>query len=162
MSHWTNFLIVIFAQLVLLLLLAHWKQGLKKITLPFVLQSMALGTVAGIVVDLVVGKYIGIFGYALGFTPVFLIFNGAFSYGLWILTIRTLQPECLLPLCAWTIIIGLVYEVVNYFFRVWYWTFGSTFLCQEAIVIFVAYCGLGLLTALWLSITTKEKFRALR
>lgn len=155
MSHWTNFLVVISAQLVLLLLLAYSKQGLKKITFTFVLQSLFLGIVAGIIFDLVVGKYIGIFDYALDFTPMFLVLNGALSYGIWILTIRMLQSERLLQFFVWTVLIGLIYEVVNYFFRVWYWTFEGSFLYQEAVVIFVAYCGLGLLTTLWLSITTK-------
>lgn len=159
MSHWTNFLVVISAQLVLLLLLAYSKQGLKKITFTFVLQSLFLGIVAGIIFDLVVGKYIGIFDYALDFTPMFLVLNGALSYGIWILTIRILQSERLLQFFVWTVLIGLIYEVVNYFFRVWYWTFEGSFLYQEAVVIFVAYCGLGLLTTLWLSITTKKEIQ---
>lgn len=159
MSHWTNFLVVISAQLVLLLLLAYSKQGLKKITFTFVLQSLFLGIVAGIIFDLVVGKYIGIFDYALDFTPMFLVLNGALSYGIWILTIRILQSERLLQFFVWTVLIGLIYEVVNYFFRVWYWTFEGSFLYQEAVVIFVAYCGLGLLTTLWLSITIKKEIQ---
>ena len=159
MSHWTNFLVVISAQLVLLLLLAYSKQGLKKITFTFVLQSLFLGIVAGIIFDLVVGKYIGIFDYALDFTPMFLVLNGALSYGIWILTIHILQSERLLQFFVWTVLIGLIYEVVNYFFRVWYWTFEGSFLYQEAVVIFVAYCGLGLLTTLWLSITTKKEIQ---
>jgi hypothetical protein len=130
-TSWVNFLVVVSVQLLFFLFLAHKKKALKKITPDLLVKSLIAGAVFGIAFDLVVGEYLGIFNYALHFDPLFLIINGALSYGLWILTVQLLQREHLLAFCAWTIAIGFVYEVVNYFYPVWSWTFSGSFLYQE-------------------------------
>jgi hypothetical protein len=160
MSPWSNFIVVICAQLVIFLFLAYKKKATLKIRPRIVLKSIAVGTVFGIAFDVVVGKYLGIFNYVLHFDPLFLIINGALSYGLWILTIQLLQSERFISFCTWSIGIGLVYEIVNYFYPVWIWTFGGSFLYQESLVIFIAYCGLAILAALTASFTMKTPFKA--
>jgi hypothetical protein len=158
MSPWSNFFVVICAQLLFFLFLAHRKQAFKVITPSLVIKSVVAGVVFGIAFDLVVGKYLGIFSYFLHFDPVFLVINGALSYGLWILTMQLLKSERLLSFLSWTIVIGFAYEVVNHFYPVWSWTFGGSFLYQESIVILAGYCGLAILTAFVLAFTTRPKF----
>lgn len=162
MSSWTNFLVVICMQLLFFLFLAHKKRAFKQITLGLLVKSVVLGAVFGIAFDLLVGKYLGIFSYALHFDTLFLIINGVLSYGLWVLTVQLLQSERFLSFCAWTIAIGLVYEVTNRFYPVWSWTFSGSFLYQESVVILAAYCGLGILTALAASLTMQTQFRAFK
>lgn len=161
MEPWLDFFIIIGLQLLLLLFIAFQKRAFREIT-PYLLAHIALqGIVFGVMFDLLIGKYAGVFDYALGFGPLFLIINGALSYGLWIATIFLLRPERFFRFYLSTISIGGLYEFANYFFPVWTWKFSSNFLSQEALVIFVAYCGLSLPTALLLSLTMKARFRAL-
>ena len=151
---------IICVQLLVFLVIAHKKRILKKITPRHIVISSALGVAFGIAFDLLVGRYLGIFDYVLGFHPLFLFVNGALSYGLWFLTIQLLQSERFLSFCGWTIAIGLVYETANYFFPVWAWTFDGSFLFQESVVILAAYCGLAILAAVTASLTTQARFRA--
>lgn len=162
MNPWADFAAVIFVQLLAFLFLAYKKQAFKRVTLSLIAKSAVLGVVFGIVFDLAIGKYLGVFDYALHFGVLFLIINGGLSYGLWILTIQLLQNERFLAFCGWTIAIGLVYEIANYFFTVWIWTFDGSFLYREAVVIFAAYCGLAILAALASTISTKMRYRAFR
>lgn len=82
------------------------------------------------------------------------------SYGIWMLTVQLLQHEHLLAFCGGVISIGFIYEVTNYFFPVWAWTFGGSFLYQEVVVILAGYCGLAMLMALFASLVTRTRFRA--
>jgi hypothetical protein len=145
MNPWINFLVVICMQFLFFLLLLYKLRAFKKITCGLLIKSVVAGVLLGVTFDLLVGKYLGIFSYILHLGLPFLILNGALSYGLWILTLQLLQSECPLSFCVWTSATGLVYEVVNYFYPVWFWTFNGSFLFQEVIVIFVGYCGGALL-----------------
>ncbi len=160
MSPWANFLAVVCVQLLFFLFLAYRKRAFKKVTPGLLVRSVALGVVFGIAFDLLVGKYLGVFDYALHFDPLFLAINGGLSYGLWILTVQLLQAERFLSFFAWTIAIGAAYEIADYFYPVWAWSFGGGFLYQESIVILAAYCGLALLAAFAVSRTTRIRFRA--
>lgn len=157
MISWVNFFIVICAQFLVFLFVAHKEKLVTKIRPVHIVQSVLLGIVFGVAFDLLVGRYLGIFTYALQFDPLFLVVNGALSYGIWMLTIYCIQSNRILSFCAWTIGIGLFCELANYFFPVWSWTFGGSFWYQEAVVILVAYCGLGILTKLlWLSVNRRK------
>ena len=162
LNPWIDFFAVIGIQLLFFLFLAYEKKAVKKITLPLIIKSIIVGVIFGIAFDLVAGKYLGIFRYALHFDPLFLVINGGLSYGLWLLTVQLLQSERFLPFCAWTIAIGSVYEVANHFYPVWQWTFGGSFLYQESVVILAAYCGLAMLAALAASLMTQTRFRAFK
>ena len=160
MSPLISFSVVICTQLLFFLFLAHKKRAFKKITPHLVLKGVTAGVLFGMSFDLLVGKFLGICSYALGFGPLFLIINGALSYGLWLLTLWLLRESNLLSFCAWNIALGLVYEIANYFFPVWSWTFGGSFLYQESIIILVMYCGGAMLVAYVSTIATHTKFRA--
>ncbi len=110
---------------------------------------------------MIFGRYLGIFGYGMDLGPAFLIVNGALSYGLMIATVLLLRSESFLRFYLWTVVLGIVYELVNHFYPVWFWTFNSNFLYQEIVLVFAAYCGLALLIAVMLSLTTHRYFPAL-
>jgi hypothetical protein len=160
MNPWINFFVVICVQLLFFLILLYQKRTFKTITPGLILKSVAAGVVFGMAFDLLVGRYLGIFSYALHFQPLFLVINGTLSYGLWFLTLWLLQSERFLSFCGWNIALGLVYEVTNHFYPVWSLTFGGSFLYQASMVILVEYCGLALLVAFVASLTKQAQFRA--
>jgi hypothetical protein len=162
MSPWGNFVVVVCAQFLVFLLLAYKKRAAQKITPRLVVINSAVGLVFGIALDLFAGKYLGNFSYALHFDPVFLIINGLLSYGLWILTLQLLRQNTFLSFYAWTVSVGFVYEVANYFYPVWSWTFGGGFWYQESIVVIVVYSGGAMLIAFTESLTTRAKFHAFK
>jgi hypothetical protein len=112
----------------------------------------AAAVVFGVAFDCVFGYLLGVFGYTLGFGWAFLFVNGFLSYGLFFATVAALRNAKLLSFYAWSVIIGAAYELANAFFPVWHWSFAGSRAYEELIVIFVAYCGLALLSAgtLWL------------
>ena len=119
----------------------HPKSGSLRQTIGILL----VGTVFGIVFDLVVGKYLGVFEYRLGFDGGFLFVNGLFSYGLMASTVYLLRRSTFLRFYFWTELLASVYEIGNVFFPVWRWTFASSSLVEEAVLIGAAYCGLAML-----------------
>jgi hypothetical protein len=159
MSPWGNFFVIICVQLVVLLALAYRKSAIKNLTPSLLVRSIVAGALFGIVFDLSVGEYLGIFDYTLHFDPLFLLVNDCLSYSIWLLTVQLLQSERLLSFYAWTTVIGLVYEIANYYYPVWSWTFGGSFWYQEGIVVLVAYCGFALLAALASTLATPTRFR---
>ncbi|MBU6323338.1 hypothetical protein KGQ55_01480 [Patescibacteria group bacterium] len=162
MNPWLDFFAVVSVQFFFFMFLAYRKRAFNEITLGLVGRSVAAGLIFGIAFDLAVGKYLGVFEYALRFEPLFLVLNGALSYGLWMLTIRLLRDESFLSFFAWTIAIGAVYEIADYLYPVWTWTFGGGFLFQESIVLLAAYCGLAMLAAFVATYATRTTFRAFR
>jgi hypothetical protein len=160
MSPWASFLAIIAMQFAVFLALAYKKSAHVSLTKRIVVMGIVAGALFGIAFDLIVGQYLGIFNYHLGFELPFLLVNGALSYGLWMLTVLLLQRDRLIAFCGRVIFIGFVYEVSNYFFPVWAWTFGGSFLYQEGVVIIAGYCGLAALMALVATFATKTRFRA--
>lgn len=122
MEAWLNFAVVIFTQLFLFIICALHEK--KFSDAPRILGwGVLIGIVMGLSFDLVLGKLFGFSSYALGFGAVFLIVNGALSYGLFVGNILLLQRARLMQFYIWTIVIVAVYEITNYFFRVWTWKF---------------------------------------
>lgn len=62
-------------------------------------------------------------------------------------TVALLHTAHFSELYLWTVGIGAVYEVGNYFFPVWYWTFAHSLVVEEIVLILVAYAGLAMMVA---------------
>lgn len=147
MGNWAHFFAVVSVQCLFCVLVLSRSQISRKISASFVSSSLIAGIVFGVPFDLFFGKYLGVFRYVSGFVFPFLIVNGALSYGLMILTVRFFDTKSFLRFYAWTVALGIVYELVNYVFPVWLWQFSGGFAYREGVVIFAAYGGLSLL--LW-------------
>ncbi|MFM2330964.1 MAG: hypothetical protein RLZZ26_471 [Candidatus Parcubacteria bacterium] len=147
MEHWLNFSVVVGVQLLFFLFVAYQKSAWRAITPKLVVQGVCVGTLFGVFFDVLVGKYLGVFSYALGFSLSFLIVNGALSYGLTVITIALLKPESFLRFYVWAVALGVVYEIANHLHPVWFWMFSSDVVYREAVVVFAAYPGLALLIA---------------
>lgn len=153
---WISFSVVIMVQFFLFIVHAWYEKRLKDV--PRILGlSVLIGIVFGIPFDLVVGKFVGVYSYALGFGLFFLTINGALSYGLMQANTLLMQRVRLPHFYVWTIFVGMVYEITNHFFRVWTWEFGTPRV-QFVIVHAVGYIGLALLMAIVWHIFLKHRF----
>jgi len=139
-GHLFNFSIVVLIQLAFFLVhtLAVNEQ---KNFFRYLLKGMLLGLPFGICFDLVFGKYVGVFTYTIGFPLWILAINGLLSYGFMIANVLLLQRYSLFGTLGWSIGLGLVYEISNYFLPVWKWTFAEPML-EYFIVIAFGYFGL--------------------
>ena len=119
---WLNFAVVIFAQFLFFIAQAYYTKKLSAV--PRILGvGVCIGIVMGLLYDLVLGKFFGLASYTLGFGVVFLIINGALSYGLFAASTLLMQRARLRDFFPWLIALIAVYEITNYFFRVWTWEF---------------------------------------
>lgn len=143
---WFNFGAVILTQFILFVVHAYYEKRLRDV--PRILGiSMLIGIPFGILFDIVVGEFFGLYSYELGPGIFFLAINGALSYGLMQANALLMQRVRLLHFYTWTIVVGIVYEVSNHYFRVWTWDFGS-FWTETIIVHAFGYIGLAVLMAL--------------
>ncbi len=155
-NHWFSFAVVILVQLLLFIVHAWYEKRLKEV--PRVLGiSLLVGIPFGIAFDLIVGKFVGLYSYELGFSLFFLTINGALSYGLMQANAVLMEKVHFGHFYLWTIGVGLVYEVTNYYFRVWNWEF-STPLIETLIVHGLGYIGLATLMALTWHYVLGRKF----
>lgn len=153
---WLNFSVVILVQFLLFLVSAYFSRRLSDV--PRILGWSALiGIVMGLSFDLVLGKFFGLNSYALGFGPFFLIVNGLLSYGLFAGNILLLQQTRLVPFYISTMGIVAVYEIINYFFRVWTWEFTLPPI-EFLIVLSAGYFGGALLIALTSHLVLRHRF----
>lgn len=148
---WFDFGVVILTQLILFVVHAYYEKRLKDVP-RILITGVLIGIPFGIVFDIIVGELFGLYSYELGSGIFFLTINGALSYGLMQANALLMQRARLLHFYTWTIAVGIVYEVSNYYFRVWTWDFGS-FWFETIIVHAFGYIGLAVLMALvWHSI----------
>jgi len=143
---WFNFGVVILTQFLLFIVHAYYEKRLKDVP-KILLISMLIGIPFGILFDIVVGEFLGLYSYELGSGIFFLAINGALSYGLMQANALLMQRAHMLHFYVWTIIVGVVYEITNHFFRVWTWEFGSVWF-ETFIVHSFGYTGLAVLMAL--------------
>lgn len=99
------------------------------------------------------------FSYELGFPLWFLAINGFFSYGFMIANVLLLYKHSLAHMYVWSAGPGLFYEVINWQFPVWNWSFLSSNTSEYVFVIGIAYSGLTLVIMLALRVVYKVKFR---
>ncbi|MBI2612466.1 hypothetical protein HYW59_01475 [Candidatus Kaiserbacteria bacterium] len=125
---------------------AHYEKKLADV--PRVLWQGALtGLVYGPPVDLIVGKYLGIGTYLLGFGPFFLILLAVLGWGLFAANILLMQQARLLHFCSWAMVVIVVSEVINLFFPSWTWPFAYASI-EFLIMALIAPLVLGMIVAL--------------
>jgi len=156
-EHLFNFTIVIAVQLVFFVIHAAMVGELRSIGKYLLLGAIA-GLPLGIAFDLFVGLQVGIFTYTIGFPLWFLIINGIFSYGFMVANVFLLHNHTVTHMFWWSFALGMVYEICNYFFPVWEWTFGTVWF-EYSVVIGAAYFGLTWLMMCILQITFGTQFK---
>jgi Na+/citrate or Na+/malate symporter len=153
---WFDFGVVILTQLILFIVHAYYEKRLRDVP-KILFTSMLIGIPFGIVFDLIVGEFVGLYSYQLGSGIFFLAINGALSYGLMQANALLMQRAHLLHFYVWTLVVGVVYEMSNHYFRVWTWDFGS-FWFETFIVHAFGYIGLAVLMALTWHFLLGHKF----
>jgi len=156
-QHLINFSIVIVVQLLFFVAHAFFVKELKNVG-RYLLLGAIVGVPFGIAFDLMVGLYTGIFTYTIGFPFWFLVLNGFFSYGFMIANVFLLHNHTVRHMFIWSTLLGLVYELINYLFPVWEWTFGAN-LFEYAVVVFAAYFGLAWMMMLVLQVLFGTQFK---
>jgi hypothetical protein len=157
--HWLYFGIALCTQIGVLSLVVQQQGTSLALKWKQLVMSGAIGLVFGVTFDLVLGYWLGIFSYALGFSPLFLIFNGFFAYGLFFATVYALRRASFRTFYVWSVGIGFICEFVNMIFPVWTWHFASSFLLEETVILFAAYMGLMLTAAALWRLVARVRFR---
>lgn len=142
---WSNFAIVVLAQLSLFLIHAYYAKKLSDVPRMLGLGAL-IGITVGIPFDLLVGKFFGLHSFALGFGMFFLTINAVLSYGLFVSNTLLMQNAKLRYFFPWIITLVAVYEITNYFFRVWTWEFALPHIVF-LMVLLVGYFGGAILVA---------------
>ncbi len=134
---WLNFAALIFVQLLLFGAVVVYRRKLHSVT-PLLSSGVFIGLGFGLFFDLVLGKFIGLHSYALGFGAFFLVLNALLSYGLFSATMLLFKEEKLAYFFGASFFVMLVYEVTNFYFRVWTWEFSLEPL-QFLVVLSIGY-----------------------
>lgn len=153
---WVSFAVVVFIQFVLFIIYAALTRRLRDIP-RLLLWGAGIGVVVGLSFDLVIGKWLGINSYVLGFGLPFLLINGALSYGLFAANTLLMNRVRLLHFYLYTLVIVAVYEIANLYFPVWAWEFSLPSLGFLA-VLFAGYWGGAVLVALIAHTVLKYRF----
>ncbi len=153
---WFSFAVVILVQFVLFIIHAYFEKRISQV-LNILAWGILIGAVFGVLFDGVVGKLMGLYRYELGFDVTFLLINGAFSYGLMQANTLLMQRVSFFHFYVWTIIVGIIYEVTNHFFRVWTWDFSTPYV-EFIVVHAVGYIGLATLMAIIWHMLLRHRF----
>ena len=141
---WLYFAVVFFMQLLLFLIHAYYEKKLADV--PRILwQGAITGIVFGPLFDLI-GKYLDLFSYALGFGPFFLTLNAILLYGLFFAHVLLMRQARLLHFCIWTTVVVAVFEITNLFIPLWTYTFAVPSF-EYFIIAFGAPLGLAMVIA---------------
>jgi hypothetical protein len=117
---WLDFATMILIQSLLFIAFALSQKRFSEV--PRILaQGFLIGIPFGLGFDLILGKYLGLSSYVLGFNAFFLIPNAILSYGLFAANILLLKRMRCQYFLTWTLFITAVYEIANLFFPVWDW-----------------------------------------
>lgn len=153
---WFNYAIILFVMLLVVLVNAYYQKRFADV--PRLLWLGALsGIVPGLICDLLIGKHLGLVSYALGFGPVFLVFNAVVGYGLFAVNTLLLQKTRFLSFCAWTLLITAGCEITNLFTRSYTYPFAVPSI-EYWIVAFAGPLGLALAMALAWHLLFKYRF----
>ncbi|MDB5266029.1 MAG: hypothetical protein JWM39_742 [Parcubacteria group bacterium] len=148
---WINFGILLFVQLLIFFVFALYEKKLSNVW-QVLAKGIPIGIPFGLSFDLVLGKYLGLSTYALGFDMSFLILNAVLSYGIFAATILLLRRQPL-HFCVATLFITALYEFVNLFLHVWKWQF------PVPIVLFPILLGIGYMVGAILVVGVERLFR---
>jgi len=153
---WLHFAIVTSVQLLLFIIHAYYEKRLSDA--PRILgRGVLIGVVIGLFFDLVLGKFLELFSYTLGFGVLFITLNLVFSYGLFSANTLLMQRARLLHLYLWTIIVMVVYEITNLFFPMWTWKLALPDIAFLA-VLSVGYFGGAILVAIISHVFLRDRF----
>jgi len=122
LEHLTSFSVVILTQFLLFFVHA-WSVGELRNLAKYAAQGALVGLPFGICCDIILGHTLGFFTYELGFVWWFLVINGIFSYGLMVANVILLFKHSFLNMISWVLLVAGTYEVINYFYPVWTWTY---------------------------------------
>ena len=142
---WLNFTVIFFAELLIFLIHAHYEKklaGAPRILWLGLLSSIVPGPLADLL-----GEYLGLGSYALGFGPLSLTLNAVFLYSLFAANTLLMQKARLLHFCAWTSVFVAVVEITNLYFPIWTYALAVPSI-EYFIVAFGAPLGLALAIAL--------------
>jgi hypothetical protein len=158
LEHLLNFGVVVLVQLIFFIVHSI-AVGEGRTILKHLGQGILLGLPFGIVFDLVIGNGFTMYEYELGFTWWFLLINGVFSFGFMMANVRLLYHHTLKHMYVWSMGLAIVYEITNYFFPVWKWTFIPSTALEYAVVVLLAYAGITALMMLALKTIYRVHFR---
>ena len=157
---WINFIIVFFVQLLLFIIHAWHEKKLSDI--PHILgRGLLSGIVLGLLFELGLGQFLGLWSNTLGFGTFFLMLNVALLYGLFAANTLLMQRARLIHFYTWTMIVAVVSEITNLFFHMFTWEFTSLPLIKYLIVLSVGYFVGALLIAMTWHILLQYRFRFL-
>jgi hypothetical protein len=156
-EHLTHFAMIIGIQLLFFIVHAMIVGEQKNIG-KYLLLGCLVGLPFGIVFDLVIGQTVGVFTYTIGFPFWFLVINGLLSYGFMAANVFLLHRHSVAHMFIWSFFLGTVYEIGNYVFPVWEWTFGTVWL-ESVVVAGVGYFGLAWLMMCVLQICFGTQFK---
>lgn len=157
---WVNFIIVFFVQFLLFIIHAWYEKKLSDI--PNILgRGFLSGIVLGLLFELGLGKFLGLWSNTLGFGAFFLIFNTTLLYGLFAANTLLMQRTRLIHFYIWTMIVAAVSEITNIFFPMFTWEFASLPLIKYLIVLSVGYFIGAILIAMTWYILLHYRFRFL-
>ena len=131
---WLNFVIAFLVQLSFFIVHAFYEKKLPDIS-RVLGRGVLGGIVLGLLFDLIVGRFFGLWSYTPGFTIFFLILNAALVYGLFVANTLLMQQARIVHFFIWTIAMGAVLDITNLFFHVWTWKF--PFVSVGFLIIFV-------------------------
>lgn len=157
MNPWIDFSVVMVVQLVLFFVFRYWIAP-KKPFAKILFFSMLIGVPFGVIFDLIIGGYAGVYDHVLGFGYLFLFFNGLFSHGFMMTTVALWSKVTFWRFYLYSVCLGVLYEITNHFFRIWEWTFFEQSFLEYLLVVLLAYCGLSLFMALALVLFRVERF----
>lgn len=136
---WLDFGTMILIQFLLFVAFALHQERLSE-TPRLLVQGFLIGIPLGLGFDLILGNYLGLSSYVLGFNAPFLIPNAILSYGLFAANILLLQRMGWQYFLIWTLLIMAIYEIANLFFPVWSWKFNLPAI-PYLIVLSIGYIG---------------------
>lgn len=158
----SNFIIVVTVQFLFYIFHAY-KVGESHDLKRQLLRGMALGLPFGIAFDLIIGHTFGFHDYEFGYTWWFLIINGIFSWGFMIANVFLLKHHSIIHMYLWSVSLAMLYEITNYFFPVWEWTFAPSGAegMEYLVVVFTAYASLTALLMATMRLAYKFHFKLL-
>jgi len=119
---WLHFGVVILVQFIFFFVCAAYYKKLDEMP-TLLLRGIFIGIAIGLLYDHLLGRYLGLFSYELGFGFPFLLLNAGLSYGLFVASTLLLKKISTIHFVIWLSALVTVYEITNYFFPVWRYEF---------------------------------------
>jgi hypothetical protein len=137
---WLSFLVVVSVQCIWLLVSAWHQKTMREIPRALV-YGACIGVAVGLPIELVFGKYLGMYSYGLGFSLPFLLINESISFGIFAANTFLVRGMPLRTFYIWSVVTACLYECVNIFFPVWAWHFAPTEVVLFLVIFFGYFSG---------------------